>query len=64
MLKDGHSQTGLILLCNWSALTVSYIGPQHGLNQEFIAAIKCLQFLLILTSPWPRDRGKGQRSFE
>jgi len=39
MLKDGHSQTGLILLCNGSALTVSYIGPQCGLSQEFIAVL-------------------------
>jgi len=37
MLNDGHSQTGLILLCNGSALTVPYIGTQYGLNQEFIA---------------------------
>ena len=37
MLKDGHLQTDLILVTNGSALTVSYIGPQYGMNQEFVA---------------------------
>ena len=35
--KDGHSQTSLILVINGTALTLSYIGPQYGMNQEFIA---------------------------
>ena len=35
--KDGHSQTSLIHVINGTALTVSYIAPQYGMNQEFIA---------------------------
>jgi hypothetical protein len=31
----------LILVINGTALTVSYIGPQYGMNQEFFDAIGC-----------------------
>ncbi len=38
--KDGTRRpTSFSLLINGSALTVSYIGSQYGLNQEFIAEL-------------------------
>ena len=38
--KDGTRRpASFALLINGSALTVSYIGSQYGLNQEFIAEL-------------------------
>jgi hypothetical protein len=35
--NDQHSRTDVILVVNGTDVTVSFIGPQYGLNQEFVA---------------------------